>query len=707
MPYSIIKTNGSTLTLIQDGTIDNSTSLNLPGKNYSGYGRAVNEDLVYLLENFAGPNQPNKPLTGQVWYDNVNNKLKYYDGSLFRPMGVIDTQKSINAKIGDLYFDSTFLYAYNGTEYVLIGPSSNPNAGTSGLETIVIIDTNSTPHTVLEQLVGGNAVAITSNDALFSVPVSNPLAVNFPEIPQGITISNTNSKGISATYNSSTDHYTGPILWGTAATAVGLVQDDNTFFTISDLVKKTELATGTNTITVLNDSGITVGANSSWKMHVTPTNVGNLSNLVGTRAQFNVTSGTVLTNVISLDASAGLQILPNSEFTVALGATGNQNHFNDAYINNIRNSTTGHFYGNWTLNSGSWTLGSGATLQSTVATQQIGLNGSTAGTVCGNWALATGSSLQSTVATQQIGLNGSTAGTVCGNWLLGSGASLQANVVTQQVGVSGSTAGTVCGNWALATGSSLQSTVATQQIGLNGSTAGTVCGNWSLGSGATLQSTVATQQIGVNGSTAGTVCGNWSLGSGASLQSTVATQQIGVNGSTAGTVCGNWSLGSGATLQSTVATQQIGVNGSTAGTVYGNWTLSNGATFQATYADIAERYEADAIYEPGTVLIVGGAKEVTMATRHGHIAVAGIVSTNPAYTLNAEAGDNDTHPYIALKGRVPCKVTGNIVKGDILVTSSRPGYAEKFHANDHPLSAIGRALEDFNGPEGVIEVMVI
>lgn len=141
--------------------------------------------------------------------------------------------------------------------------------------------------------------------------------------------------------------------------------------------------------------------------------------------------------------------------------------------------------------------------------------------------------------------------------------------------------------------------------------------------------------------------------------------------------------------------------------VYGAWTLNAGATFQATYADLAERYAADAEYTPGTVLVIGGSAEVTTTERHGHTAVAGIVSTNPAFTLNAEAGNNITHPYIALKGRVPCRVVGPISKGDLLVTSTVSGHAERAHANDNPNAVLGRALEDFEDTSaGLIEVMV-
>lgn len=133
----------------------------------------------------------------------------------------------------------------------------------------------------------------------------------------------------------------------------------------------------------------------------------------------------------------------------------------------------------------------------------------------------------------------------------------------------------------------------------------------------------------------------------------------------------------------------------------------DGIATSAYYADLAERYEADAVYEPGTVVVIGGEKEVTIDGTYANTAVAGIVSKNPAYMMNSGAGTDETHPYIALKGRVPCKVVGYIKKGDLLVTSTYPGYATKgsysADANAVIAKAIGSQLDGF----GVIEVMVV
>jgi hypothetical protein len=145
------------------------------------------------------------------------------------------------------------------------------------------------------------------------------------------------------------------------------------------------------------------------------------------------------------------------------------------------------------------------------------------------------------------------------------------------------------------------------------------------------------------------------------------------------------------------------------GTIQGDWSLVSGSKLRATYAaDLAERYHADDEYEVGTVLVIGGDNEVTVTNQRGDYRVAGIISNNPAYMMNDAAGPDSTHPYIALKGRVPCKVLGVINKGDPLITSQSPGFAVAFNDQiDNPASILGRALEDFDGNgEGLIEVMV-
>ena len=138
------------------------------------------------------------------------------------------------------------------------------------------------------------------------------------------------------------------------------------------------------------------------------------------------------------------------------------------------------------------------------------------------------------------------------------------------------------------------------------------------------------------------------------------------------------------------------------GTITGNWSLSAGSRLNATYADLAEYYEADAEYEPGTVLEFGGDKEVTIA-EDGTIKVAGVVSTNPAYIMNSLCLGTHT-VAIALQGRVPTKVCGKIRKGDMLISGGN-GFARPAKTSPMMGTVIGKALENFDG-EGVIEVAI-
>ena len=144
-----------------------------------------------------------------------------------------------------------------------------------------------------------------------------------------------------------------------------------------------------------------------------------------------------------------------------------------------------------------------------------------------------------------------------------------------------------------------------------------------------------------------------------------------------------------------------GTNGTT-GTIEGDWSLSVGSKLQATYADLAENYTADRTYEAGTVLAFGGDYEVTLA-EDGTNRVAGVVTTNPAYVMNSQC-PGDFVASIALQGRVPTKVRGTIKKGDMLI-SAGDGFAR---ASNYPSigTVIGKALENFDGYEGVIEVAV-
>ena len=274
------------------------------------------------------------------------------------------------------------------------------------------------------------------------------------------------------------------------------------------------------------------------------------------------------------------------------------------------------------------------------------------------------------------------------------------SVFTAALSAGGTTSpGTLVGNWTLDPGSSLdlsQGTFVTDTLSTGDpGTAGTLTGNWTLSSDSNLNFTVGNLVMGTGyiDATLGT------------LKSTTLTTD---SASTEGEITGNWKLTSDSIIDARLGTLKTTTlttnNVSTEGEITGKWKLTSGSTLESTYADIAERYTSDVQYDPGTVVMFGGTlTEVTIGLGFANEKVAGIVTTNPAQTLNSEL---ENSVAIALVGRVPCKVVGRIYKGDMLTVSDTAGAATRL---THPRigALIGKALEDYNSNQvGVIEVMV-
>jgi hypothetical protein len=136
-------------------------------------------------------------------------------------------------------------------------------------------------------------------------------------------------------------------------------------------------------------------------------------------------------------------------------------------------------------------------------------------------------------------------------------------------------------------------------------------------------------------------------------------------------------------------------------------TVFSGVATQARYADLAEKYIADAMYEPGTVVVFGGDNEITQSTLSHDGAVAGVISTDPAFLMNSELGGDLALP-VALQGRTPCRVLGPVKKGDLVTTSNIPGVAQKLDKSQYQIGCvIGKALETINdNTVKTIEVVV-
>lgn len=230
-------------------------------------------------------------------------------------------------------------------------------------------------------------------------------------------------------------------------------------------------------------------------------------------------------------------------------------------------------------------------------------------------------------------------------------------------------------------------------------------------------------------STAGTQTGVWTFNGSPANAIIVNTGNLYVSnvGNTYGIKCDNYMYANGAAFSPTgtytnanVATYLPTYTGALSpsslttssilggGTIGGIWTLSVGARMQATYADLAERFEADAEYDAGTVVEIGGEREITAVDIDLSDTVFGVISDTAAYLMNAGAGTDKTHPPVAVSGRVAVKVNGKVKKGDRLVSAgkgkaraAKPGEATAFNT-------IGRALASkTDDGTGTIEAIVI
>jgi hypothetical protein len=146
-----------------------------------------------------------------------------------------------------------------------------------------------------------------------------------------------------------------------------------------------------------------------------------------------------------------------------------------------------------------------------------------------------------------------------------------------------------------------------------------------------------------------------------------------------------------AVSSATTANITTGASG-TAGQLTGNWTLSSGSRLNATYADLAERFEADASYDAGTVVALGGEKEITAVQYELSEDVFGVISDTAAYLMNSAAGSNTTHPPVAMTGRVQVKVIGVVKKGDRLVSAGNGIARAAKQGEANAFNTIGRSL---------------
>jgi hypothetical protein len=289
MAYIINLTNGTQLASVEDGTIDQSTTLKLVGKNYAGYGEIQNENFVHLLENFSSANQPASPLSGQIWFDSSVKKLKFYDGTKFRTTGgaEVSTTQPVGLTTGDFWWDTTNnqLYAQNASgAFVLIGPQSVGDTVTA-MVTGQVRDNGGTVRTVIKGTIEDNVVFLVSNSefTIDASDASNTIS-GFDVVRQGLTLRNTTSATNGVT---SSSHR----FYGTATNADRLNGQPASSYALSGNANF-------SSVVRFGDTGFTVGAANDLFIGVDTAGAGDeaiIENTVGQKIRFKVKSSAGVT----------------------------------------------------------------------------------------------------------------------------------------------------------------------------------------------------------------------------------------------------------------------------------------------------------------------------------------------------------------------------------------------------------------------------
>jgi hypothetical protein len=599
MSYIINKYNGEQLVLLQDGTLDTTTSLGLVGKNYVGYGEVQNENFIFLLENFAGNNPPTRPILGQTWYDTANKKLNAYDGTNWLTVGSAEAANFAppNPSLGALWLDTNnnqlFVYSLEG--WTLVGPEGINGYQETRIKAAVLRDLNSVNHIVLLTYVNGEVQSIYSSDT-FTINLLDQIT-GFDDLVPGLNIKNNSIVAGNLKGNADTASRL-----AVARTINGVPFDGSSNITIT-----------AQTIGTLTKGSYIIGSNYNGSTNTTWSVNASELNTIGTVVARDST-GSFEAGTVTAEKFVGPLI---GNVVVDYGVS----TFNKIVCNSIEGF---NFNGS---------AGSAGRLAPGRFINGVFFDGTNDIVVSASAGTLTGTTLAANVTDTNIRTLG-----------------LLTNLGVADAGI---------------------------KVGLSNQLEIKVVAN---------QPTLAV----TNGTGLRIQINDLSQAGGQADFSFVSSDTaLALGGDSDPTFIGDLS-----------STCNIGLPARPFGKIYAG--ILYGTATTAQYADLAENYQADDYYEPGTVLEFGGKKEVTLA-KDSTAKVAGVVTSNPAYLMNTKLSGEHV-VAIALQGRVPCKVQGTIKKGDMLQAASG-GYAQA--AQDPKIgTVIGKALEDFEGIEGKIEVAV-
>ena len=323
MAYTINKTDGGTVVTITDGTVDNTTSLQLFGKSYSGFGEGLNENLVKLLENSAGTGAPSAPLRGELWFDTNTNQIKVYDGSSFKPTGGSKTGNTApsSPSVGDLWTntDDDQLFVYTGDTrshqstngWELVGPVFTAGQTLSGWK-IETIPSSGGNKVVSSMYVGNTRVAIVSKEDF--TPSSSQ--TGFAAIKSGMTLNST----LGAVFDGTNTQASNVNVSGTTNTSSTVIAGGN--FLRADVADTT-----TGGLTIDADAGLTLGDNQELTVTVSSNNVTVAQTSQDKDLSFTINDGGVTKTPITLTGLTGaIGLTGDVTITGNLNVTGAYNY---------------------------------------------------------------------------------------------------------------------------------------------------------------------------------------------------------------------------------------------------------------------------------------------------------------------------------------------------------------------------------------------
>lgn len=312
MPYIINKADGTPLTTLEDGTLDNSTSLGLIGRNYTGYGETQNENFLFLLENFANANPPARPLEGQTWFNKLTKTMFSYNGTAWSPVGAAYTGNVPPAENdGQLWYKASTdqLYVYFNAKWNLIGPEALEGFAETKWRTSILRDVDDVDRPVSELVLDGVVIAI-STLVDFTIKPTNP-RTGFFNLKAGINLRSDKNYIGSLTGNAATASRL-----ETARTINGTPFDGSQNVNISASTSQSLLAGNYISGSAFN------GANEvTWNVQASSDNI--IGRLVARDSAGNFSAGTITAdlvgNVTGNVTSAGTSVFNNITSNVVTG----------------------------------------------------------------------------------------------------------------------------------------------------------------------------------------------------------------------------------------------------------------------------------------------------------------------------------------------------------------------------------------------------